>query len=144
MANPPRDADGRVTPYDDPEIPDDADVVRYVPSEGLAPDGHGGRRLSTGAFSPSSRDRDPYRGMSVDLLAPMLKDGLPMSGRKTSDHEGVVKLKVGALRSLGLEIGKDPVPGSNPYHCAVWGVNKSNRKNICKLAEWIDKPPDAR
>lgn len=139
MANPPRDAGGRVIPYDDPEIPDDAYVVRYVTSQWLAPDGRGGRRLSTGAFSPTSKNRDPYRGMSVDLLEPMLKDGLPMSGRMTSSHEGVVKLRVGALRTLGLQVGHDPLP-DNPYHTAIWEVTKRNKKEIWRLAEWIVKP----
>jgi hypothetical protein len=82
--------------------------------------------------------------MSVDLLEPMLNNGLPMSGRRTPIHEAVVKLKVGGLRSLGLKVGKDPVPGSNPYHTAVWGVTKRNKGAICELAEWIDKPPDVK
>lgn len=142
MANPPRDAEGRVEPYDDPDISDEAYVVRYIPSQGLAPDGHGGRRLSSGAFSPTSKGRDPHRGMSVDLLEPMLNGGLPMSGHRTPLHEAVVKLRVGGLRSLGLKVGKDPVPGRNPYHTSVWGVTSKNKRAICELAEWIDKPSD--
>ena len=142
MATPPRDAEGRAKPYDDPDLSDDAYVVRYIPPEGLTSDGSGGRRLSTGAFSPTRKDRDPYRGMSGDVLELMLRDGLPLTGRKGPQHEGVVKLKVGDLRGLGLKVGKDPTQ-ENPYHVSVWGVaTRKKRKNVCEKAEWIDKPSD--
>ena len=140
---PPRDDDGRVRPHDDPAIPDEAFVVRYIASGQFVPDraAGAGRRLSKGAFSASSKDRDPYQGMSADLLQPMIADGLPPTGQRKPIHEAVVRLQVGKLRSLGLWVGKDPKE-HNPYHVCVWGVTPHLRKKILDLAEWVEKPPD--
>lgn len=144
MGIPPRDSEGRVKPHDDRDIPNDAYVLRYIPPNWLTPDGHGGRRLSKGAFSPASISRDPYRSMSVDLLQPMLDDGLSPSGRKPADHEAVVRLKIGDLRNLGLKVGPDPGKNDDPYHAGVWGVERQHRKKIRELSAWVEKPPDVK
>ena len=142
MGNPPRDSEGRVKPHDDPDIPNDAYVLRYIPTGWLRPDKRGGRKLSSAVFGGSSRSRDPYQSMSVDLLKPMLDDGLPPVGRKLADHEAVVRLKVGDLRDLGFKVGPDPGNKNDPYHVGVWGVKSRHREKIRDMAEWVDKPAD--
>ena len=143
MGEPPslRDPAGRMIPCDDPDTSNEAYLVRYVHRLWLAPDNAGGRRLSKAAFSPSSEARDPYRGMSTELLHLILNDGLSPLDRKPADHEGSVKLKVGDLRRLGLSIAHDPVEG-NPYHASVWGVTRATQKQMLRMYEWIDKPLD--
>lgn len=138
------DAAGRVKPYDDKSISSEARLVRYVHRCWLVPDGTGGRRLSKGAFSPSSEERDPYRGMSTEILELMLNDGLSPTERKPQDHEAVVTLNVEALRSLGLMVGHDPIDEVNPYHAGVWGITRALQKRLLQMCEWIDKPPDVR
>lgn len=144
MAGPPRDEEGRVKPHDDKQsIPDDAYVIRYISRRWLLASESGGRQLSSGAFSASSEEVDHYQGMSTDLMQPMLDDGLGPTGRK-NDHqaEAVVRLRVGALRSLGLRVGRDPGTTNDPYHVNVWDVEKRHRRKIKRIAEWVDKPGD--
>jgi hypothetical protein len=136
------DSAGRVRPYDDDSISGDAYLVRYIHGRWLVPDGAGGRRLSKGAFSPSSEVRDPYRGMSTDILDLILHDGLSPIERKPPGHEGVVKLKVEGLRNLGLMVGYDPIDDVNPYHGSVWGVTSALRRRLVQMCEWIEKPLD--
>ncbi len=141
---PPRDNEGRVQPHDDLDIPPDAFVLRYIGREWLKPhpDLPDRRRLSSGAFSPSSKRLDPYQGMSVDLLQPMLDAGISPTDRKGDKYEAIVKLRVADLRQLSLLVGPDPRP-SNPFHAAVWGIKKDTaKKNLRKLSEWVDKPED--
>jgi hypothetical protein len=144
MAGPARDNDGRVKPHDDKQnVPDDAYIIRYIPSDWLIPNEGGGRRLSSGAFSGSSKETDPYQGMSADLMQPMLDDGLSPTGRKEAHRaEAAVRLRVGALRTLGLRVGRDPGKTGDPYHVNVWDVQKRHRGKIRDIAEWIDKPDD--
>lgn len=144
MGGPPRDEAGRVKPHDDKQnIPDDAYVVRYISNRWLLSGESGGRQLSSGAFSASSKEVDYYQGMSTDLQQPMLDDGLGPAGRK-EDHqaEAVVRLRVGSLRSLGLRVGPDPGVTNDPYHVNVWDVEPRHRKKIKRIAEWVDKPVD--
>lgn len=143
MGAPPRNSEGRVLPHDDADIPGDAYVLRYIIPDWLKahPSFPGRRRLSRAAFSPSSKRYDPYQGMSVDLLQPMLDAGLPHTGRKSEKHEAVVRLRVQDLRDVGLQVGSDPLD-SNPFHAGVWGVREAASKQLMKLYEWVDKPGD--
>jgi hypothetical protein len=79
--------------------------------------------------------------MSVDLLQPMLDAGLSPTDRKGDKYEAIVQFRVRNLRSIGLQVGPDPLP-SNPFHAAVWGVKEGRRKRLIKLYEWLDKPND--
>ena len=142
MGTPPLDAAGCVVPHDDPDIPDDAYVVRYVPSGDLRPSEEGGRRLSSAVFSASSKRRDSYQGMSVDILEALVDVGVQPKDRANPIHEAIVKLRVGALRDLGLLIGSDPGKNNDPFHAEVWGVKKSIRRRILEISEWITKPDD--
>ena len=136
------DLAGRVKPYDDSNISDEAELVRYIHRHWLVPDGAGGRRLSKGAFAPSSEQRDPYQGMSAELLEMILNDGCSPAERIPAAHEAAVTLKVKKLRNLGLIVGHDPINGLNPYHVGVWGVKRSHQKRLLQLCEWLEKPSD--
>jgi hypothetical protein len=138
------DSAGRVKPYDDDGISGKVYLVRYIHRRWLVPDGAGGRRLSKGAFSPSSKERDPYRGMSTEILDLILRDGLSPTERKPHGHEAVVKLKVEDLRSVGLMVGHDPIDDVNPYHASVWGVTGALQKGLVQMCEWLEKPLDGR
>jgi hypothetical protein len=141
MADAPRDATGRVLPHDDPTIGDDEFVIRYIPEQWFVPAGEGKRRLSKAAFAASSRNRDPYEGMSVDLLTPLLRDGYGEVGR--SEHfAGAAKIRVGALRSLGLWVGPDDKGEGDIYHANVWGVTDRLRRKILDRAQLTKKPND--
>jgi hypothetical protein len=138
------DSAGRVKPYDDDSISGEVRLVRYVHRLWLVPDETGGRRLSKGAFSPSSEQRDPYQSMSTEILDWILNDGLSPIERKPQDHEAIVTFKVDDLRRLGLLVGHDPIDDVNPYHAAVWGVKRALQKRLLEIFEWLDKPPDVR
>jgi hypothetical protein len=143
MAAPPRDDEGRVKPHDDPDIHGDAWVVRHIIPDWLHahPELPGRRRLSRAAFSPSSKRRDPYQGMSVDLLQPILDAGLSPIDMREDKYEASVRLRVADLRSLGLRVGPEPIR-ANPYHASVWGVTKGAGRHLVKLCQWVDKPDD--
>jgi hypothetical protein len=143
MAALPRDSEGRVVPHDDGDIRGDEYVLRYIVPHWLKghPSWPSQRRLSSAAFSPSSRRHDPYQGMSVDLLQPILDAGLSPTDRKGDKYEAIVRLRVWDLRSIGLRVGPDPLP-TNPFHAAVWGIKESARKRLMRLYEWVDKPDD--
>jgi hypothetical protein len=143
MAAPPRDEAGRVIPHDDRElIADDSFVLRSIPFEHLkSVAAGGGRYLSKAAFSASSKQRDPYEGMSVNAGSLMSAAGVPEEQSRRPGHAGLVKIRAGDLRRLGLQIGTDPLD-QNPYHAQVWGVRPSHRNKIKNLAIWVDKPDD--
>lgn len=141
-----RDSDGRVVPYNDSSISDDDYVLRYVHDSQFSPMEDGRRRLSSGAFSPTKKARDPYQGMSGDLLRHLIEDGRSPDSRMRAEHAGAVKLRVGELRRLGLKVGFDPTHSGDRYHVAVWGLvgtkGKILKKHIRDLAQWEVKPDD--
>jgi hypothetical protein len=79
--------------------------------------------------------------MSVELLQPMLDAGLSPTDRKGDRYEAIVRLRVWDLRSIGLQVGPDPLL-TNPFHAAVLGVKESARKRLVRLYQWFDKPDD--
>ena len=143
MAAPPKDADGYVEPHDDPrEIPDDSYVVRRIHRDWLKPISGNRRELSKGAFAPSSKGRDLYQGMSVDILDRLNDDGVNPASRLNSNQEAAVIIRVGDLRRLGLEIGPDPTQDNDKYHASVWGVRGTHKKKIKALSAWLFRPVD--
>ena len=128
-------------PHDDREaIPDDSFVYRSVPATDLPSNDNGGKRLGSGAFSASRKDRDPYEGMSVDAGPLMEAAGVPEISAKKTHHPALVRLQAGRLRALGCLVGTDNLP-NNPYHAQVWGVGNKSRR-IRKAAEWVIRPAD--
>lgn len=126
---------------DDTTIDDDDYVIRYIPKNHLTPSQTGNRRLSRGAFSGSSKQRDPLQGMSVDILSSIVASGSSPEQCMSENFEAAVKFRVGDLRKVGLRIGKTPKE-DNPFHADVWGVKKSTRGRLLELAEWVLKPDD--
>ena len=141
MADPPRDGDGLVEPHDDFEaIPNDSFVIRYIQRLQLIANEEGDYRLSSGAFSPTNASRDPYRGMSVEMLSRLIADGVDPKTRLPNNHVGAVLLKAGDLRDLGCQVGPDPMPTNHRYHASVWGMSRSHPKKLRDMCEWLIRP----
>ncbi len=140
MAEPPRDADGNVVPYDDPDIRQDDGLIRHVHPEHhvVFDENLGCRRLSTGLFSESS---GPRGGMSVDLERLIVEDGLNPLGRLPGPDFGAVRLVAGEMRALGHKVGRNPLP-DNPYHGEVWNIarGRAARRRIMDRMVWLKKP----
>lgn len=145
MPNLVRDGNNRVFPYNDPDIDDDQMLIRRVSNHALQPNSDGSRRVSSAGFSPTSRTRDFYCGMSVDLLSDLLAIGIdPADSSYHPEFEVIMSLKVGEVRQAGPEflVGHDPKP-SNPAHCNVWGVRSTGKKKaLLRMANWIRRPED--
>lgn len=115
-----------VDPYDEDQIDENDVVIRRInPRQHVVWDDNlGRRRVSSKAFSPSSRSNG---GMSVDIEALIVADGHdPHEYVTTPIFTGSVALRAGDARALQLRIGYDPLP-DNPYHGEVWGSSRPNR-----------------
>ena len=121
MRDPPRDADGRVEPHDHDEIHDDDIVLRGVPRHQILPTEDGGRRISSGAFSRSSAQRDPYRSLSVSAKKILDCHETAIDEWADGKYGAVVYVPTARFRENGLCVGWDPTP-DDPSHCGVWGT----------------------
>jgi hypothetical protein len=140
MAEPPRDANGNVIPYDDADIGNDDGLIRHInPNYHVVLDKNTGRkRLSTAAFSESSK---PPGGMSVDLERPLTEAGLDYLAMLPDTDFGAVRLIAGEMRELGHKVGRNPLP-QNPYHGEVWDIGRGRaaKKRIMEKSVWLKKP----
>jgi len=121
IAFPPRDSDGSVLPHDHEEIKNEDEVIRRVSKQWVVRDADGHLRISSMAYKASSGKNG---GMSVDLKQLIEKDGKEPKGYVTTPRwMGSLLLKVSDLRGLELQVGYDPITGTepNPYHGEVWG-----------------------
>lgn len=145
MPNLNRDNEGRVIPYEDPNLNDNEILFRRIPPGAIHPNTDGTRRVSPSGFSASSRARDVHRGMSVDLRSELQVLGI--HAEELGYHpatEVIMSLRVGDLRQAGHQflVGRDPTP-ENPAHCNVWGVlSTSQKKYLLQLADWVRRPDD--
>ena len=116
MRTPPRDADGCVEPHDHEQIQDEDIMLRGIPAQWIKPAPDGGRRISSGAFQPSS---DKYGGLS--LGAKKVLECLEMTTEEWSAgrFSAVVCFPAGMLRSAGIQIGWDPLD-EDSAHCNAW------------------------
>jgi hypothetical protein len=138
-----RNPSGYTEPHDcENRIPDESFILRSIPKIHLKDAENGMRRLSKGAFSGSSEKRDPTMGMSSSGQAMMKEDDIPNDEALKPGHGALVRLPVGELRRLGLQVGVDR-NDDNPYHVQVWGIKKNHRTKILRLAEWVIRPDDA-
>ena len=147
MSSPPRDEAGNVLPHDDAvNIPADALLMRRIDCNFLVektPSDQYRRRLSSAAFSPSSRDRDKNQGMSVDVLELLLQDRVAPRERLAANQEAAVAIRASALRQLGFKVGPDPTINNDKYHACVWGVKQKHKKQIRTSCHcWIVRPED--
>ncbi|MGB6799448.1 MAG: hypothetical protein WBE48_23520 [Xanthobacteraceae bacterium] len=127
--DPPRDNEGKIVPHNHPEILDEHFVIRHTDPHDLCPDGSGGKRISSGAYTESSDS-----GMSVDIEDWTVAAGLAPLHYITDPSQGAVRLQVGELRKLGLLVGWDP-DGGHPHHASVWNLGgPKQRKRVARLA----------
>jgi len=137
MAEPPRDAEGNILPYDDPDIRGDDGLFRRID-----PDNHvimdrnmGCRRLSSAAFSESSRVPG---GMSVDVERCMQAHGLDPLDDIPEDW-GLVRLVTEDLRADGHKVGSHRLP-DRPCHAEVWKKTpKLGGKIKTRSVTWVRK-----
>ena len=145
LSPPPRDGDGAVLPHDHPGIENDDGVIRRISPQFVVNDTKvlGGSRLSTLAFHPSSPAHGG--GLSIDLEKEIRQAGVDAIAYVSSPPWiGAVRFEVGALRTLGFQIGYDPIvatasnPVANPYHGEIWGIaTKSHQKSLMRIATWF-------
>ena len=139
MQQPQRD-NGGVIPYDAQDISLDDWLIRYIPSVHVSYQS-GLPTLSSAAFSHSTPPDDPRSSVSVDIerLLPSEHAAMPYRAKST---DGVAKLEVVKVRSLGLKVGWDPLP-KNAAHGAIWGVGKSKsiRRRLRDGALLVVCPP---
>lgn len=124
MPDTPKDQNGRVVPHDDLTITDEQRVIRHIHPSLYVNDEKvpGGRRVSSGAFSPSGIS---FPGMSVDLEKDMLDAGLDVLTYVPEGH-GAVAIPVKCVRALALLVGRSPTD-ANQYHAEVWrGLSGGN------------------
>lgn len=141
MGDPPRDENGQITPYDDPDILDKDSLLRRIHPTHIVPNKNaGGHRLSSMAFSESSTD--PPGGMSVDVEPWMLASGVnPCS--KLEEGFSMARLIAGDMRNLRFRVGQTPTEDNNPYHADVWNPRprESRKIDVQDKFEWVVKDP---
>lgn len=154
MAIPPKDDDGIVKPHDDGNILNEDGLLRQIDPEHHVcwDDNNGCYRVSSAAFKESQKNA-PYGGMSVDIESLVIADSISPDQRAFG-RNGLVKLIVGKMRTLGFQVGTDPIKNhpvypDNPYHGEVWGIKKGMRKKTVKetiLAsyEWVKRINDVQ
>lgn len=137
-----KDQDGETLPYNDDQISDDEYLLRRIDPDHHLAQTSTGYRLSSSAFSESSRSVSKYGGMSAQLER-MVRD--PLDG--LAPGWGIVKIRVGALREKDYLVGLDPQNGDNS-HTSVWGgvQGKPGRKVPLKTTdyEWVQLPDKMR
>lgn len=134
---------GQEAQGDEAEVSDDDVVIRGIPQGHIHPISDNKKRVSKGAFSASSEDVDPEKGMSVDLWSKLLELGIdPESDSYLAEFEVLMTFSVSTLRhELGLEVVSRPITG-NAAHCNVLGVKDTARKPLLRLADWLRRPDD--
>jgi hypothetical protein len=128
------------TKPDDALCDDDVVIRRVVPG---SPRPDGKREISKSQFSPSSAERDPEEGMSVDLMSNLRTRGIDPANKEqfASSVEVLMTIKVGDLHDKGMWVVPRPLP-ANPAHCNVLNVTKNKRKAILAMADFLRRPDD--
>jgi hypothetical protein len=143
LSSPPRDANGRVIPHDDPAILNDDLLIRRINPNHVVDDANLGRkRISTKAIQPSS---EPNGGMSVDHERSIRESGNdPAAFVTVPPYTGSIAFAANAARTAKLRVGPDPILPPNPYHCEVWGPDprpnqftRSQQKALLRAAAWF-------
>jgi hypothetical protein len=81
--------------------------------------------------------------MSIDIKKSIEEAGLdPKTFVITPRWIGSVIFNVDTPRSLGLQVGYDPIPENN-HHGEVWGqFTKAKSKSIQRASQWFVAIPD--
>ncbi len=93
--------------------------------------------MSSAIFTASSREYDPYEGISVDLDPVAQQEGIDLRSRiKAEDFIGAVSIRAAVIRSEQLKVGYDPEP-TNICHGQIWGnPGNKKRRRLLKNCEW--------
>ena len=120
LSLPPLDAFNKVIPHDHEGIENKDFIIRRIPEHWIVVDPKiNGRRVSSLAYRASS---GLNAGMSIDLVAQILCDGLDPRIEVTTPHWiGSLIANVGAIRELNLMVGFEPIVNINPQHGEIWG-----------------------
>jgi hypothetical protein len=140
---PDKDANGHVAPHDHPELTSEGRLIRRI-SPLQVVDSPKGRRLSSAVLEPSTTDRDPYCGLSVDLEQLLLADNVDaIEHVKRGEALGAIALTVSCFRDRHFLVGFDPQP-NNDYHGNVWQrpalnakLTRGMRNALLREAEWF-------
>lgn len=123
-------------------------IIRRVPAQQIVCDDNGGqrrRRISSALYAKSSGPRD---GMSVDIKALMLKDGVdPTDYVISEEFLGAVAFSAAEIRALDLTVDYDPIKDDpvvpdNPYHGEVWRktearqFTRAQKNGLRDAAKW--------
>jgi hypothetical protein len=138
---PQRDSDGFALLHDHPEIMNEDLLIRRISKtaakESVVPAKSGGQRLSSAILTASSKEQDPYEGLSVDIETVALELGLnPKKFMITDEFLGAVGLSAKCFRNETLLVGYDPQP-DNECHGQVWGkLRPKRRKRLMQYCSW--------
>ena len=127
MDPPQRDSEGVVVPHDHPQIYADDTMLRGIPAQHIITTCDGGRRISSGAFSPSS---DKYEGMSLGARKILDCAAVSIERWAESRFDAVVCFPASELRNRGAKVGWDP-DSDDRAHCNAWGkLTKGDKKRL--------------
>lgn len=113
----PVDELGNVLPHDDPRIENDDWILRKIdPDKHIVydPKSPTNYRVSSAAFSESSRNRSRHGGMSIQIEK-LVVDVVSLVG----SGWGLLRIHVGSLRGQPYLVGSEPLPG-DVAHGNVW------------------------
>jgi hypothetical protein len=117
---------------DDSSIGDEQRVWRRIGPLQYTDHGDGRIEAMSGAFADSKESP-----LSVDLAETA---GSPQKTRQGWDQYGVVEIRVGDVRALGLGVTREPREG-NDAHAYVHGKKtKGVQRRLRQAASWVIKP----
>ena len=125
----------------DTSVPDEAILWRLINPHFQKADGHGGIRFTTQAF----QNRPESQATSF-FLADIVLESERVVEDLVADKPGfgVVAISVGDVRSLGLQVIRDPTD-DEPAHVLVPGKKSGAIKTRLKeAAQWVVRPASNR
>jgi hypothetical protein len=126
---------------DDPTIANEDPLWRRIHPEHVVPNGEGGVKISSAAFSDSSNGHP----MSVVLGVEVLRVGRdPRSCLKGSDDYGLAAITAGLARETKQGVQRDEID-EEPAHALVFGPKpKSVQRRYATAATraWVVHPPE--
>lgn len=129
-------ADGKIDqqlPIDDATIADDTELWRRIHPTHIVPDGRGGKRVSSAAFT-NSKDGS---FMSVVIGEEQVTAERVLCGNL---NQGLFTFTAGFARSVGQRIIRKPIQ-EEPLHGEVCGKKTSSVKNsLSRGGRWIFIP----
>jgi len=109
------------------DVSENEDLWRRIHSNQIVPDGKGGLRPMSGAFTGQN--------ISVDLASKTT----PQKSIKNSS--GLKGFKAMIPINLGHRVVEDPIIPDNPAHALILGViNKKKARRIIENSQWIINP----